>query len=55
MSYFIFLTCLKGGTYCVNKKMKTRIYATMAVKGLIFINNKIVNYEISLWNKMTLI
>ena len=28
------LTCLKGGIYCANEKMKTRMYAAPAVKGL---------------------
>ena len=32
--HILSLTSLKGGTWCANKKMKTRIYATPAVKGL---------------------
>ena len=36
--HILSLTCLKGGTWCANKKIKTRIYATPAVEGLNQVN-----------------
>ena len=37
MSHFIF-NIFKCGTWCANKKIKTRIYATRAIKGLKSLN-----------------